>query len=163
MTTYNSNKCVAGVQPKFLPSAGGVNALALFTQATALASNDIVNMVPLLADPSNPNGLGPTILGLVLDTDKLDSGGSAAILFSIGDATTANRYFNSLTLGQTGGYAIPTVPAILGYQPFASPFFNTYTTVSLATYTILLKCNTAAQTAVTTGQIRLCTEYTYDP
>ena len=163
MTTYNSNKCLAGVQPKLLPTAGGVNALSLYTQSPALATNDIVNMINLESDASNPNGFGPTLQGITLDTDQLDSGGSAAILLDLGDAASSTRYFSSTTLGKTGGYAIPSVPAILGYQPFAAPYFNTYTTVSLATYTILLKCHTQAQTAVTTAQIRLATEYTYDP
>ncbi len=163
MTTYNSNKCLAGVQPRLLPSAGGVNALSLYTQNPALATNDLVNMLNLVSDSSNPNGQGPTMQGITLDTDQLDSGGSAAIVLSLGDTALSTRYFSSISLGKTGGYAIPTTPAVLGYQPFGGSYFATYTTVSLATYTIILKCNTAAQTAVTTAQIRLATEYTYDP
>lgn len=163
MTTYNSNKCVAGVQPKYLPTAGSVNVVAMYTQNPALALNDIVNMINLAADASDPNGQGPSIVGIALDTDQLDSGGAAAITLDVGDATSAQRYFAASTVGQAGGLVSPTKGGILGYQPFGGSYFATYTTVSLATYTILLKCHAAAQTAITTAQIRLATEYTYDP
>jgi len=161
MTVYNASKMLAGVQPKVLPSAGGVNALSIINLTTALVVNDTINFVSLAADASDPQGNGPTIIGIVLDSDKLDSNASPAIKLNLGDSGSPTRYFNQTTIAQQGGYAIPTTPAILGYQPFASAF-NTYPTPSLATYTIFATCQTAAAT-FQAGNVRLLTEYTYDP
>ena len=162
MTAYNAPKVAAGVQPKWLPSAGGVNVLSIQSQTTTLAANDTINMIQLSSDPAlGPSG-GPTVIGVVFDVDQLDTGGSAALKLSVGDSSSATRYYSSLTLAQTGGYATPTQSAILGYQPFSGTFFSTYTTVSYATYTVVVKCNVSAQTWAN-GNIRLLFEYTMDP
>ena len=161
MTVYTSNKMLAGTQPKMLPSAGGVNVLAVASLTTALVLNDTINMVQLAADAADPVGNGPSIIGIVLDCDKLDSNASPAITLSVGDAGSATRYFSASTIAQQGGYAIPTIPAILGYQPFGSAF-NTYPTPSLAFYTIFVTCSHAAAT-FQNGNVRLLTEFTYDP
>jgi hypothetical protein len=161
MAVYSSNKMLAGTQPKVLPSAGGVNVLAIASLSTALNLNDTINMVQLAADASDPNGSGPTIIGMVLDCDKLDSGGTPAITLSVGDSGSATRYFNASTIAQNGGYAIPAIPAILGYQPFASAF-GAYPTPSLALYTIFVTCAHAPATWQN-GNVRLLTEFSYDP
>jgi hypothetical protein len=161
MTIYNASKMLAGTQPKVLPTAGGVNTLSTIALTTPLAVNDTINFVTLGADAADPAGGGPTIIGLVLDSDKLDTNASPTIKLNLGDAGSATRYFNQTPIAQQGGYAIPTTPAILGFQPFAAAF-NTYPTPSLATYTIFATCQTAAATWQN-GTIRLLTEYTYDP
>ena len=101
MAAYNSNKMLAGTQPKMLPSAGGVNVLATASLTTALALNDTINMLQLAADASDPQGSGPTIIGMVLDCDKLDSNGTPTITLSVGDSVSATRYFNASTIAQT--------------------------------------------------------------
>lgn len=171
MATYSSDKIAAGVQAKALPSAGGVNALAIANLVTALLLNDIINMLTLEAQPSiytstgvQPNG--PTIIGMTLDSDKLDSNVAPVITLDVGDqvtgaAATPQRFFAASNIAQAGGFAIPTIPAILGYQPFLNSF-NTYTTNSLLLDTIFVKVHAAPATWAA-GKIRLIVEYSYDP
>jgi hypothetical protein len=166
MTAYNASKMLAGTQPKMLPSAGGVNVLSTIALTTALAVNDTINFVQLASDAAdNPSGFGPTILDVTLDSDKLDTNGAPTISWNVGDATSANRYFSSGTaggqIGRTGGYVIPSNPAVLGFQPFASSF-TVYPTPSLQLYTILLTVVAAAATWQN-GTIRLLVGFTYDP
>lgn len=165
-TTYLADKMQAGVQPKVLPSAGGVNVLSQANLTTALALNDIVQMAQLEGDPAltaaNLTGApyyGPVLIGLLFDVDALDSGNTLTL--DVGDSGSANRFFAASTIGQAGGYATPSKPAILGYAPFASSY-ATYTTASLQLYTIQVKCH-AAPTTWANGKVRLLVEYTYDP
>lgn len=160
MTTYNATKMAAGVQPRVLPGGAGVSVLSTFlmTVAAKLLTNDLVNMVTLEGDPALSGG-GPSMLGVALDCDQIDTG--AGVVLALGDATTANRYITGSTIGQAGGYAGPNQGGVLGFQPFSATF-AAYPTASLALYTIVLK----ATTGVTTGQlgtIRVKAEYTYDP
>lgn len=162
VATYNANKMTAGIQPKYLPSAGGVNVLSQISQTTSLNTNDLINMVQLPAKASDdPGGFGPTIIGMLLDIDKLDTGGSQQITFDVGDATTSTRFYSAVTIGQAGGYSVPTQPAVLGFQPDVNSF-TSYTTASLLNYTIIAKCHLSASTWQN-GKIRLLAEYTYDP
>ena len=161
MATYNADKMLAGTQPKMLPTAGGVNVLSQISLTAPLLVSDTINFMQLAADASDPAGNGPTILGMTLDSDKLDSNGAPAIKLNVGDAGLATRYFNQTTVAQQGGYAIPNNPAVLGYQPFAAAFAS-YPTASLQLYTIVATCQTAAATWQN-GKVRLVTEFTYDP
>ncbi|MEJ0071190.1 MAG: hypothetical protein WDO24_23355 [Pseudomonadota bacterium] len=131
MATYNATKMLAGTQPKMLPTAGGVNVLSTIALTSALLLNDVINFVQLAADAADPAGSGPDDHRMTLDSDKLDSGGSPAIKLNVGDSGSASRYFTRARSAQTGGYAIPNNPAVLGYQPFASAF-SSYPTPSLA-------------------------------
>lgn len=163
MATYNALKNSA--LPRMLPSAGGVNILSTISLTTALVANDVINMLQLQADPSNPNGLGPTFIGILLDVDALDNGGNA-ITLDVGDqvgtaGATAQRFYAAVTTAQAGGYAVPTKPAILGYQPFAGSF-GTYTTPSLLNDEIFVTCHHAAGTWQN-GNLRLLVEVTFDP
>jgi hypothetical protein len=160
MAVYNASKMLAGTQPKVLPTAGGVNVLSTVALTTPLLVNDTINFMQLASDAAL-GGNGPTILDVTIDADKLDTNGSPTIKLNVGDAGSATRYFNQTTVAQNGGYAIPTNPAVLGFQPFGSSF-NTYPTASLALYTIVATCQTAAATWQN-GTIRLLVGFTYDP
>lgn len=160
MTAYNATKMAAGIQPRVLPGGGGIAVLSTFqmTVAAKLLTNDLVNFLNIEGDPGVSGG-GPSILAMALDCDQIDTG--AGVVLALGDATTANRYITGSTIGQTGGYTGPNQGGTLGFQPFSTTY-ATYTTISLQTYTVVLK----ATTGVTTGQlgtIRVKAEYTYDP
>lgn len=161
MATYNASKMLAGTQPAYLPSKGGVNVLTSISQTTALSTNDVINLLQLQANPADPVGFGPTIIGMLLDTDKLDTGGSPQITLDVGDSGATQRYFKAVTTAQAGGYATPNNSAVLGFQPFAGSF-ATYTTASLLNQTVFLTCHLQASTWAN-GTIRLLAEYTFDP
>lgn len=159
MTVYNAPKVAAGVQPRALPQGFGVSVISIQSQTTQLVPNDTINMVQIQADPSlGPNG-GPVVQNVTLDCDALDSG--TTLTLSVGDSVNANRYFSASTVARAGGYVQPTLGGILGYAPFGGAFFSTYTTVSNATYTVVVKA-VASATTWANGNIRLMFEYTYD-
>lgn len=160
MATYNSNKMVSGTQPKILTTASGVRVYAFAALPTALLVNDIINMVALASDVSNPNGLGPTILGMAFGSDDLDSNVAPLITLDLGDSGSTTRYFSASTVAQNGGTVYPSTN-FLGYQPLAASF-GTYTTPSYATYTIFATVR-AAPATWQAGSVKLAVEYTYDP
>ncbi len=151
MATYFSNKYDSSgnllAQPRFLPTAGGVNVLAIFSLTQALAANDIIQMLRVAP---NASGNNPQCIGALLDVDKLDNGGTPAIKLDVGTTGTAQAFFAAVTTAQAGGYATPNIAGALGYT------FSTLDTVQV-------KVNTGPQTGATTGKIRLLFEYTFDP
>ncbi|MDE2100406.1 MAG: hypothetical protein KGL39_24350 [Patescibacteria group bacterium] len=160
MATWTSDKISSGTI-KMLPLGYNQSILATAAVTTSLALNDVVQMVNLSADASLMSGYGPTILGISLGADQLDTGGSPALTLDVGDATTANRFIAASTVGQAGGVFRGTLAPCLGYQPFASSF-GTYTTNSNQTYLIEVKVHAAAATAAA-GNIRLLVDFTVDP
>lgn len=160
--TISSDKISSGVM-KVLPLGYTQHILATAAAPATQGANDIYKMIALEGNPSGymPNGAGgPTILGVVLGSDDLDGGASVAL--SVGDSGSATRFLSSSTIGQAGGVVRSTLAPALGYQPFASPFYATYTTVSLATYLMLITVTTSAATALA-GNIRLLAEFSVDP
>jgi hypothetical protein len=152
--------------PRMLPSSGGVNILSTISLATALLLNDVIQLMQLGADASNPNGLGPTVIGIVFDVDQLDSNGAPTITLDVGDqvtgaAATPQRFFAASTIAQAGGYAVPTKNAVLGYQPFAGSF-GVYTTPSLLTDQVYATVH-AAPATFKAGTMRFLAEVTFDP
>ncbi len=160
MTAYNASKMATGVQPKYLPSAAGVHALSTIDLTTALALNDTINFLSIAAQADNPNGYGPSIIGMLLDSDQLDSNASPTLKLDVGDGTTAARFYNQTTIVQGGGVAMPNVAGTIGYQPFASSF-GTYTTQSNLTYNVIGTC-AAAPATWKNGNLRLLVSYSYD-
>lgn len=161
MTVYNASKMAAGVQPRILQTGAGVVVLSTIALPNNLALNDTINWMKLESDPSIPVSFGPTILGVSMDSDKLDSNVAPAITLDLGDATTAARYVSQATIAQNGGYIGANVGGWLGYQPFAAAFTN-YPTTSQQTYTLVGKVHAAAATPQA-GTLRVKAEYTYDP
>lgn len=159
VATVNSDKISSGVI-KVLPLGYNQSILATAAAPATTGANDIYNMISLEGMPSQNAAGGPTIIGVALGADDLDAATSLAL--SVGDSGLATRFLSSSTIGQTGGVAPGTLSPCLGYQPFASPFYATYTTVSLATYLMQIKVTTSAATALA-GNLRLLCNFTIDP
>lgn len=161
-TTFASDKISSGVI-KALPLGYDQSILATAAAPASTGANDIYQMIRLEANPSgyeaNKAG-GPTIQSVVLGSDDLDA--ATSLTLDVGDTTSAQRFVAASTIGQTGGRFGGTLAPCLGYQPFASPFFATYTTASLATYLMQIKVNTSAATALA-GNLRLMVDFTVDP
>lgn len=157
MTTYSSDKISAGSM-KTLPLGYSQGILATCALPTTLALNDIAQMVKLEGNPSSVNN-GPTITGISLGADALDSGNTLTL--DVGDTTTAQKFIAASTIGQAGGKVSGTTISCLGYSPFASSY-GTYTTVSLQTYLIQVKVH-AAPTTAAAGNIRLLVDFNIDP
>jgi hypothetical protein len=160
MATYNADKMLAGAQTRYLPLGYGLSVIAKVSLTTALVLNDVINLVPIEANPVENNN-GPVISFIAIDVDKLDSNGAPTITLDLGDSGAAQRYLAASTIAQNGGQAQSTKAGVIGYAPFASSF-NTYTTPSLATYTIFATVH-AAPATFQAGQLRCLVDYTYDP
>ena len=165
-TTYNSDHVSSGII-KLLPLGYKQSTLGTVAASTVLGTADVYNMVQLSSDASLTSGDGkstggPTILGVELGCDGIDAATSLSL--SAGDSGSSTRYFSTTTIGQssTGGTVKSTKVGALGYQPFATPTFATYTTPSLQTYLIQVKVATSAATALA-GNIRLLVDFTIDP
>lgn len=144
MTVYNTTK--AGVTPKWLPDSGGCTVFATYTFGTSslptLTSGDT------FVGPTIPAGV--TVTEVLLDVDKLDGGGSPAIVLKVGDATTANRYINASTVGQAGGYQVPNINGATGYVPAANA-------------PVIITVSTTANGAVpASANVRLLVSYSAD-
>jgi hypothetical protein len=114
MTVYNTNK--AGATPKWLPDSGGCSVFSIYTFGTSglptLTAGDTI------VGPTVPAGV--TVTEVLLDVDKLDGGGSPALVLKVGDAGVTNRYISGSTVGQNGGYQVPNIAGATGYVPAAN-------------------------------------------
>lgn len=70
---------------------------ASYTVTAALAGADIVQMVDVFA--------GETVVGVMLTTTDLDTGGSPAIVLDVGYGGAAAALVDGSTIGQAGGTA----------------------------------------------------------
>ena len=93
MATYTSSKVASGVQPRSNIELTEVH--ATYTVSTALALNDVIQMVKI---PANA-----TIIGLTLSCGDLDTDGSPAIVLDVGDGSDTDRFIDGSTIGQAGG------------------------------------------------------------
>lgn len=166
MATFNSDKISSGII-KLLPLGYNQSILGTVAASSVLGTADVYNMVNLSSDASLTSGDGkstggPTIIGIALGCDGIDAG--ASLSMSVGDSSSSTRYIATSTIGQSsaGGRVASTKQNSLGYQPFATPTFATYTTPSLQTYLIQVKVVTSAATALA-GNIRLLVDFTIDP
>ena len=162
-----ASKMLSGVQPRYLPLGYGIDVVSTISLTTSLALNDVWNMLTIGADSAEiingGPGSGPVLTGFVVDSAALDTGNTITI--DMGDSGSRARFMAASTVSQAtptlGNVQGPNVAGTMGYQPFASTF-NTYTTVSLQTYTISGKCHAAAGSAVA-GNFTLVVSYSYDP
>lgn len=72
------------------------------------AANDIIQMVEV------PNGA--TILDLWVSSTDIDTDGTPAVVFSVGDGGDVDRFVLDSTIGQAGGVARLNNPAGCGYS-----------------------------------------------
>lgn len=59
---------------------------------------------------------GAEIVGILLDSDALDTNGSPTLTLSIGDAGSDGRLLAASTVGRAGGVVITPVKGAIGYQ-----------------------------------------------
>lgn len=68
-----------------------------FTVNTALALNDVIEMLPVYA--------GERILEIHLISEDLDTNGTPTIVLDVGDGSDTDRFIDGSTIGRTGGNA----------------------------------------------------------
>lgn len=109
MATYVHPNAQAPNQRTNLSAGQPVTMHARYTLGPTLQANDIVQLFRV------PQGA--RIRNAMVVAQKLDSGGTPAFSFQIGDAAGANHIFGTQTIGQAGGtteLAIGAAPK--GYQ-----------------------------------------------
>lgn len=84
MATYTSAQATAGYPINTPMNNSSVVLFSSLALTTALANNDIVQMIPV------PNGF--RVMNVTIDIDALDSNASPTLTLSVGDPTTAGKY-----------------------------------------------------------------------
>lgn len=113
MASYSATRALTGTQPIARPE-GVIGIFSKFALTAALGSGDTVALgtVPAYA----------VMLDVILATDELDTGASAAITYSVGDSTSPARFISGAAQGNTVPLA-PThmnVAGGMGYQQTAN-------------------------------------------
>lgn len=104
-TAYsNTSPVVTAGQARQLKALGGV--VALVTADLALNKTTALFLVPK----------GFNLVQLVGIVDDLDSNGAPAIVFTIGDSGSANRFLTVSTAGQAGGALAALATTGVGYH-----------------------------------------------
>ena len=84
---------------------------AEFTLTAALDAGDVIKMCPTVA--------GSRVKDLILTSTDVDTDGSPAIIYDVGDADGTpdpDRYIDGATIGQTGGMARMSAVAGMNYR-----------------------------------------------
>lgn len=137
MATLQTSKVASSVSSRTPIDITAV--YATYTLTAALALNDKIEMVKI------PKGA--TILDMTLTSSDVDSGGSPAIIFDVGDGDDTDRFIDGSTIGQAGGIQKPNVNTGMNY---------TYT----ADDTIDVLVQAGPATGATSGTIKLNVIYT---
>ena len=93
MATYNSDMVAGNQSFKPFPSGALGVRYAKFTATTAIALNDVIQMVDVFA--------GETVHDIKIKSSDLDTG--TGLVLDVGDATDADRFIDGSTIGQAGG------------------------------------------------------------
>lgn len=93
MATYESGPVAGNQSFKPFPDGNLGVRYAKFTAVTALALNDVVQMVDVFA--------GETVHNVVIKTGDLDTG--TALVLDVGDGSDTDYYIDGSTIGQAGG------------------------------------------------------------
>lgn len=120
------------------PAAQQFTAYSSFSLTAALAANDIIEMLRVPARAR--------ITGVILKVTDLDTGGSPAILLTVGDSGANARLVASTNIGQAGGLTSSLATAGTLYQ------YPTETTISVYV-------PTGPATGATTGTVELAVSY----
>jgi hypothetical protein len=112
MTAFVATDVQTGAveKAKYLQS-GNVSVVYSAALPNTLASGDTVG------GPILPAGC--VLLGVHLDSDKLDSNGSPTITWNVGISGTAAKFISASTVSQNGGVAPANVGGTVGYTPAA--------------------------------------------
>ena len=93
MATYKSGPVEGNQSFKPFPDGNLGVRYAKFTATTAIAVNDVIQMVDVFA--------GETVHNIVIKTGDLDTG--TALVLDVGDGSDADCYIDGSTIGQAGG------------------------------------------------------------
>lgn len=93
MATYQSGPVAGNQSFKPFPDGNLGVRYAKFTATTAIALNDVIQMVDVFA--------GETVHNVVIKTGDLDTG--TALVLDVGDGSDADYYIDGSTIGQAGG------------------------------------------------------------
>ena len=93
MATYKSGPVEGNQSFKPFPDGNLGVRYAKFTATTAIALNDVIQMVDVFA--------GETVHNIVIKTGDLDTG--TALVLDVGDGSDTDYYIDGSTIGQAGG------------------------------------------------------------
>lgn len=93
MATYQSGPVAGNQSFKPFPDGNLGVRYAKFTATTAIALNDVIQMVDVFA--------GETVHNVVIKTGDLDTG--TALVLDVGDGSDTDYYIDGSTIGQAGG------------------------------------------------------------
>lgn len=124
MATYQADRAQAEIQPREL-HAGAVPFVASFTVSTALAENDVIEMVKVPA--------GATVVDLWLSAEDLDTGATPSITLDVGDGDDTDRYLAGSTIGQAGGFARMDTQTGAGHSYAAEDTIDVLVSAAVAT------------------------------
>jgi len=93
MATYKSDMVSGNQSFKPFPSGAVGVRYAKFEASTALALNDVIQIVDVFS--------GETVHDVIIKTDDLDTG--TALVLDVGDGSDADYYIDGSTVGQGGG------------------------------------------------------------
>lgn len=132
MATYKTSNVNETGDTDFKPPIGGMAfaRYAKFTVDTALALNDVIEMVPVYKDE--------TVLAVLVKSGDLDTGATPTISLDVGDGDDVDFYIDGSNIGQAGGQANGVIA-------------KKYT----ADDTIDIKCVTAPATGATAKDIEM--------
>lgn len=97
MAVYTHPNAQAPVARTNLSAGQLVTGHARYTLGPTLAAGDVIRLFRVPA--------GARIINAILYAQKVDTGGSPAVTLSVGDSTSATRFFNASNVGQNGGAA----------------------------------------------------------
>ena len=93
MATYKSDMVNGNQSFKPFPSGAVGVRYASFEASTALALNDVIQIVDVFS--------GETVHDIIIKTDDLDTG--TALVLDVGDGSDTDYYIDGSTVGQAGG------------------------------------------------------------
>ena len=93
MATYKSDQVNGNQSFKPFPSGAIGVRYASFEASTALALNDVIQIVDVFS--------GETVHDVIIKTDDLDTG--TALVLDVGDGSDTDYYIDGSTVGQAGG------------------------------------------------------------
>lgn len=144
MTAFVATNVATGTveKPKYLPTG-------LFAMVYSIALPNTLAAADTITGPSIP--AGAFLHDIVIDSDQLDSNGSATLAFNIGITGTLTKFGSAVAIGRVAaGTRTPSaVGGVLGYSPAA----NT---------PVVLTVSTAAATKVA-GTLRISVICTGSP
>lgn len=97
MAVYTHGNAQAPVARTNLSAGQLVTGHARYTLGPTLAAGDVIRLFRVPA--------GARIINCIVYAQKIDTAGSPAVTFNVGDSTSGTRFFSATNVGQAGGAA----------------------------------------------------------